>query len=611
MYGTGSGLSNGIQSDNTTAGGTAVVAQSVGSSSTGVYAAGTSYDFYAVGSGTDYGSSSSVRWKTNVVNISGGLEKVLALRGVYYDWDQDHGGTRDMGMIAEEVGAIVPEIVQWDPEEPGYATGMDYGHLTPVLIEDIKGLNAITLKLDAAGTTYLVDKTAAASALEPVKASKSVVFRGSAWDATADVSVDLAFTNKVSDKDTYRLSLTDTLGTEVAYFGSEGDVAIKGNFFPSDRGTLQNSKYIYYDGSEGIGGDMMRTNAAGWGTGSYDFAEMFPSADALESGDLVMVDVSAVGHVKKADNSTETNGYLLTGIISTRPGFLAGMNDVGSFPVALQGRVPAKVGGENGDVKIGDPITASSVPGVGQKAEPGSYVVGIALESYDATDDLGQPNAPRGITVFVRAGWFNGKTVTTAVTDPSATSQLSNSVTSLIDMKGQPIIGIGALEGIGGLWRLDGNGKFVTSAVEADSVQAGRMQIEMTEETQTTGEGVMTVGNSSVIVHNAAVQPNSRIFVTFYGNTEGSWWISRRTDGEFEISMSKVAVTDLKFEYWILGVVDNRPAPAAVELPPEPPADEPVPTDGGASSSDATADTVPPVDTGSGSGEATTDTVIP
>jgi len=104
---------------------------------TGVRAAGTSYDFYAEGAGTDYGAASSIRWKENIVPIDNALDKVLKLRGVYYDWKKDRGGKHGMGMIAEEVGQVVPEIVSY--EENGIdATGMDYGHLTPILVEAIK-----------------------------------------------------------------------------------------------------------------------------------------------------------------------------------------------------------------------------------------------------------------------------------------------------------------------------------------------------------------------------------------------------------------------------------------------------------------------------------------
>jgi hypothetical protein len=114
-------------------------------SSTGVYSEGANYDFYAAGPGTDYGSSSSKRWKQNVVIIPDALEKVSAIRGVYFDWDAEHGGRHDVGMIAEEIGAVLPEIVTY--EDNGVdAVGLDYSRITPLLVEAIKELSA---KVDA------------------------------------------------------------------------------------------------------------------------------------------------------------------------------------------------------------------------------------------------------------------------------------------------------------------------------------------------------------------------------------------------------------------------------------------------------------------------------
>ena len=110
-----------------------------GEQSTGVYGAGKAYDFLAGGTGFDYGSSSSIRWKRNIQVIDNPLDKILRLRGVYFNWDDEHGGGHDVGMIAEEVGEVLPEIVGY--EENGIdAIGMDYSKLTPLLVEAVKAL---------------------------------------------------------------------------------------------------------------------------------------------------------------------------------------------------------------------------------------------------------------------------------------------------------------------------------------------------------------------------------------------------------------------------------------------------------------------------------------
>ncbi len=57
------------------------------------------------------------------------------LRGVSYDWRTD--GRHDIGLIAEEVGKVMPEVVQY--EENGVdAISLDYARLIPLLIEGIK-----------------------------------------------------------------------------------------------------------------------------------------------------------------------------------------------------------------------------------------------------------------------------------------------------------------------------------------------------------------------------------------------------------------------------------------------------------------------------------------
>jgi hypothetical protein len=91
-----------------------------------------SSDVFAVNG--KYGFGSSRRWKRNIKNISDPLQKLSKLRGVSFDWDEEHGGFQALGFIAEEVGEVLPEIVFY--EENGVdAKGMDYTKITPLLVE--------------------------------------------------------------------------------------------------------------------------------------------------------------------------------------------------------------------------------------------------------------------------------------------------------------------------------------------------------------------------------------------------------------------------------------------------------------------------------------------
>ncbi|MEM5867849.1 MAG: tail fiber domain-containing protein, partial [Candidatus Aenigmatarchaeota archaeon] len=77
---------------------------------------------------------SDLRLKTNIQPIENALPRLLTLNGVSYETIYD--GTRSLGLIAQEVEKVFPEVVNTDKE-----TGLkwiDYGKLVPVLIEAIK-----------------------------------------------------------------------------------------------------------------------------------------------------------------------------------------------------------------------------------------------------------------------------------------------------------------------------------------------------------------------------------------------------------------------------------------------------------------------------------------
>jgi len=78
---------------------------------------------------------SSRRWKTNIHTLDGALGKVEQLRGVSYDLKAN--GKHEVGVIAEEVGAVVPEVVTWDKDGKD-AQSVDYSRLTALLIEATK-----------------------------------------------------------------------------------------------------------------------------------------------------------------------------------------------------------------------------------------------------------------------------------------------------------------------------------------------------------------------------------------------------------------------------------------------------------------------------------------
>jgi hypothetical protein len=78
---------------------------------------------------------SSRRWKTNIQTLQGALSKVEKLRGVSYDLKAS--GKHEIGVIAEDVGKVVPEVVTYETDGKD-ARGVDYSRLTALLIEAVK-----------------------------------------------------------------------------------------------------------------------------------------------------------------------------------------------------------------------------------------------------------------------------------------------------------------------------------------------------------------------------------------------------------------------------------------------------------------------------------------
>ena len=90
---------------------------------------------------------SDERLKDNVTTIENSLDKIKALRGVEYDWNAgSRKGKRDLGLIAQEVEKVIPNIVH-EHEQPFlnddendktlYKT-VDYEKMVAVLIEGMK-----------------------------------------------------------------------------------------------------------------------------------------------------------------------------------------------------------------------------------------------------------------------------------------------------------------------------------------------------------------------------------------------------------------------------------------------------------------------------------------
>jgi hypothetical protein len=100
------------------------------SSSYGLYVSGA---IYSTGNIVAYSDS---RKKENIVTVDNALDKVNSLRGVFYNKIDDEKKTRQLGVIAQEVEKVLPEVVTYAEDIDEY--GVSYGNMVGLLIEAIK-----------------------------------------------------------------------------------------------------------------------------------------------------------------------------------------------------------------------------------------------------------------------------------------------------------------------------------------------------------------------------------------------------------------------------------------------------------------------------------------
>lgn len=102
-----------------------------------------SYKLYVAGNAYSTGTwgTSDERYKTNITNLEGSLDKIMQLEGVTFNWKKDQypdmgfDDGSQIGLIAQDVENIFPELVKTNDD--GYKA-LAYDKLTAILIEAIK-----------------------------------------------------------------------------------------------------------------------------------------------------------------------------------------------------------------------------------------------------------------------------------------------------------------------------------------------------------------------------------------------------------------------------------------------------------------------------------------
>lgn len=130
---------------------------------------------------TGLSETSSRSLKHDIAPIESALDRLGALQGVTFTWNDDHGGGRDIGLIAEDVAQIFPELVTWE-EGGSVASGLKYNHLVAVLVEAMKEQQ---VQVDAQSAAMEQLRRRMEEQRQELEALRALV-RGRAWSEKAD-----------------------------------------------------------------------------------------------------------------------------------------------------------------------------------------------------------------------------------------------------------------------------------------------------------------------------------------------------------------------------------------------------------------------------------------
>jgi len=145
-----------------------------------------------------------------------------------------------------------------------------------------------------------------------------------------------------------------------------------------------------FHGPVEINGTLTVTSCVGC---TADIAESMEKLEKVEAGDIVTIDENL--KMRKAIK----DDVAVAGVVSSTPFMVMNEKENGA-PLALTGIIDVKVNTENGAIKAGDFIVASSVPGIGMKATAPATTIGKALQSFSGSEGM--------IKVIAGVSWFAG-----------------------------------------------------------------------------------------------------------------------------------------------------------------------------------------------------------
>lgn len=316
---------------------------------------------------------------------------------------------------------------------------------------------------------------------------------------------------------------------------------------------------------------------------SADVAENYVSSQHLEPGDLVSLE--GENNSQAVVKTTRAYQEESIGVVSTKPGIILNSDAIIDafhpylYPIALSGRIPVKVSTENGSIKPGDFLTASSQEGVAMKATENGVVIGKALEGYQGPG-IGRIMVFANLSGFTPkkqdlpfSGIVNGSVATisaalsvtgkTLLSDLGITGKLDAGLLTIngMDTSASDTATMNTLSGplklqslrLGGLDFL--NGKIIIdpdgTTLLKGSITADAYNLSSTS--HTIGNAEIPSGATSFTVKTDAVTALSYVFITPQTLTDIPLSVTQKNPHDsFTVAIPKPAGLPIKFNWWVV-----------------------------------------------------------
>ena len=261
---------------------------------------------------------------------------------------------------------------------------------------------------------------------------------------------------------------TSSFSTSGSYnYSSDGLLIQLGT--PQANWTTGNTFIAFGDTSGNINGNISAVAGGGvsYNTTGADYAEYFnfnPNSSLItttqSNQSTVLPTPSYLVSLTSTGSVALSNNTMPIGIVSKDSGFIGNgpscnINQPSCLTtyyashvlVSLRGQVPLTVSNQNGTIAVGDPITSSSIPGVGELATTPGYIVGYALTTASTNGT---------IQVLVDPGYYNPSAITTQGTNPIFDSLTVNGALTASSINDSGVATIATLT-VTGNTTIDGN----------------------------------------------------------------------------------------------------------------------------------------------------------